>query len=206
VAGVIVDHEVAEGGVILRSGVTVAGGYAVGVIMLRGGYAMVGAFAVGDVSFAEGSNLAGHGMTMGSEVAEGGVAIVADDAIVGGGMIVAVDYDVAQELARCAGGPTVSHVPQTLNASVRFLASAPTCTGVSERTPRARRPPWPPRCQPPRHHGDRHGRAGPRPAAVKPYAAGSNAPIAMPQDGARTPIRRGARGAARPPPMPVVLA
>jgi hypothetical protein len=32
-------------------------------------------------------------------VAEGGVAIVADDAIVGGGMIVAVDSDVAQELS-----------------------------------------------------------------------------------------------------------
>jgi hypothetical protein len=42
-------------------------------------------------------------------------------------MIVAVDYDVAQELARCAGVPSVFHMPQTVNASVRFLASAPTC-------------------------------------------------------------------------------
>jgi hypothetical protein len=55
-------------------------------------------------------------------------------------------------------------------------------------------------------YGDRHGRAGPTPVAIMPYAAGSNAPIAMPQDGARIPIRRGARGAARPPPMPVALA
>jgi hypothetical protein len=126
------------------------GGYTVCDIMLRGGYAMVGAFAVGDVSFAEGSDFAGRGMTMGSEVAEGGDAIVNGDAIVGSGMIVAVDDDVAQELARCAGVPSVSHVPQTVNASVRFLASAPTCTRVSERTPRARRPPWPPRRRPSR--------------------------------------------------------
>jgi hypothetical protein len=80
VAGVIVDYEAAEGDMIVN-------------------YVMVGAIAVGDVSFAEGSNFAEHGMTMGSEVAEGGVAIVADDAIVGGGMIVAVDSDVAQELS-----------------------------------------------------------------------------------------------------------
>jgi hypothetical protein len=65
------------------------------------------------------------------------VVVVGGDAIGGGGMIVAVDYGVAQELARCAGAPSVSHVPQTVNASVRFLASAPTCTRVSERTPRA---------------------------------------------------------------------
>jgi hypothetical protein len=47
----------------------------------------------------------------------GGYAVsvmsVGGDAIVRG-IIVAVDYDVAQELARCAGVPTVSHVPQTL--------------------------------------------------------------------------------------------
>jgi hypothetical protein len=71
VAGVIADYDV------------LVGGYTVCDIMLCGGYAMVGAFAVGDVSFAEGSDFAGRGMTMGSEVAEGGVAIVS------GGMIVA---------------------------------------------------------------------------------------------------------------------
>jgi hypothetical protein len=69
--------------------------------MLHGGYAEGGAFAVGDVSFAECSDFAGHGMTMGSEVAEGGVAIVADDAIVGGGMIVAVDYRPRPNASHC---------------------------------------------------------------------------------------------------------
>jgi hypothetical protein len=101
VAGVIVDYEAAEGDMIVDYDVPV-GGYTVCDIMLRGGCAMVGAFAVGDVSFAEGSDFGGRGMTMGSEVAEGGVAIVADDAIVGG-MIVAVDCDVAQELANVIG-------------------------------------------------------------------------------------------------------
>jgi hypothetical protein len=92
----------------------VCGAFAVGAVSVRD------AFAVSDVSFAAGyaltmrgaftmasailrSAFAGRGMTMGSEVAEGGVAIVADDAIVGGGMIVAVDCDGAQELANVIG-------------------------------------------------------------------------------------------------------
>jgi hypothetical protein len=72
VAGVIVDHEAAEGDVTVDYDVPV-GGYTVCDIMLRGGYAMVGAFAVGDLCFAEGSDFARRGMTVGSEVAEGGV-------------------------------------------------------------------------------------------------------------------------------------
>ena len=45
-AGVIVDHEVAEGGVILRSGVTVAGVIVDYNVTVRCGYAVGGAFAV----------------------------------------------------------------------------------------------------------------------------------------------------------------
>jgi hypothetical protein len=82
---------------VIVGGAIVGGAYAEGDTILNSGYAEGVAFAVGDASFAE------HGMTMGSEVAEGGVAIVADDAIVGGGMIVAVDSDVAQELANVIG-------------------------------------------------------------------------------------------------------
>ena len=83
-AGVIVDHEVAEGGVILRSGVTVAGVIVDYNVTVRCGYAVGGAFAV-------------------DSMATGAEAVVGGDTIVGGGMIVAVDDGVAQELAHVIG-------------------------------------------------------------------------------------------------------
>jgi hypothetical protein len=83
--------------------------FAVGNMTLRGAVAVAYAFTVG-AAFTMARVIArgAFAVAMGSEVVVGG------DAIVGGVIIVAVDYDVAQELARCAGVPTVSHVPQTL--------------------------------------------------------------------------------------------
>src|SRR4051794_22302176 len=66
-----------------------------GVIIRRGGYAE-GDMIVGG-AFAEGDMIVGGGVAMGSKV------VVGDDAIVGGGMIVAVDYHAAQELANVIG-------------------------------------------------------------------------------------------------------
>jgi hypothetical protein len=100
VGGMIVGYALAEGDIILR------GGYAVGVMSVAGDYAVGGAFAVGDVSFAVCDAFTVGGMAMGFEVVVGVGAV----AIVGGGMIVAVDCDVAQELAN---GPAPTAAPRT---------------------------------------------------------------------------------------------